>query len=187
MLVFFDPWHAGVVLPTLHHHRADGDPVHRHQPEGERLLLLRSDRKCEILTFFLGFHILWVSLIIIGTFLRGPGWNWFWSWEKWDPHKVEAMTNVDLPYLLGVRDYLWSSIFGGAARARLLRRRHARRCTSLHRPAQGRRSSWRAGACRASSPPRFLFLNMLAVVDQDGHAARASTSSTSWVTPWLNI
>ena len=24
----------------VHHHRADGDPLHRHQPEGERLLLL---------------------------------------------------------------------------------------------------------------------------------------------------
>src|SRR6266550_1326174 len=70
MLVFFDPWHAGV----------------------------------EITTFIVGFHILWVSLIIIGTFLRGPGWNWFWFWEKWDPHKVEALTNVDLPFLLGVRD-----------------------------------------------------------------------------------
>ena len=64
-----------------------------------------------MLTFFLGFHILWVSLIIIGTFLRGPGWNWFWFWEKWDPHKVEALTNVDLPYLLGVRDYWLSAAF----------------------------------------------------------------------------
>ena len=45
-----------------------------------------------------------MSLIIIGTFLRGPGWNWFWFWEKWDPHKVESLTNVDLPYMLGVRD-----------------------------------------------------------------------------------
>ena len=49
---------------------------------------------------------------MIGTLLRGPGWNWFWPWEKWDPHKVEAMTNVDLPYLLGLRDPLWSAIFG---------------------------------------------------------------------------
>ena len=53
-----------------------------------------------------------MSLIIIGTFLRGPGWNWFWPWQDWDPHKVEAMTNVDLPYLFGFRDYFWSAVFG---------------------------------------------------------------------------
>src|SRR2546430_6651247 len=52
------------------------------------------------------------SLIIIGTFLRGPGWNWFWFWEKWDPHKVEALTNVDLPFLLGVRDETVATIVG---------------------------------------------------------------------------
>src|SRR5206468_35335 len=63
------------------------------------------DRKYEILTFFLGFHVLWVSMIIIGTFFRGPGWNLFWPWQRWDPHKVVALTNVDLPYLFGFRDY----------------------------------------------------------------------------------
>src|SRR5712691_8981031 len=51
-------------------------------------------------------------VIIIGTFLRGPGWNWFWFWEKWDPHKVEALTNVDLPFLLGVRDETMATIVG---------------------------------------------------------------------------
>ena len=30
------------------------------------------DRKWEILTFILGFHILWVSLIVIGTPCSGP-------------------------------------------------------------------------------------------------------------------
>jgi hypothetical protein len=51
-------------------------------------------------------------MIIIGTFFRGPGWNLFWPWQRWDPHKVVALTNVDLPYLLGFRDYFWSAIFG---------------------------------------------------------------------------
>jgi len=69
------------------------------------------DRKWELLTFFFGFHILWITMIIIGTFFRGPGWNLFWPWQKWDPHKVVALTNVDLPYLVGFRDYLWSAVF----------------------------------------------------------------------------
>jgi hypothetical protein len=44
ILVYFDPWFAGVILPGAHHRRADGHPVHRHQPEGERLLLLQGSR-----------------------------------------------------------------------------------------------------------------------------------------------
>jgi low temperature requirement protein LtrA len=51
-------------------------------------------------------------MIIIGTFFRGPGWNLFWPWQRWDPHKVVALTNVDLPYLIGFRNYFWSALFG---------------------------------------------------------------------------
>jgi hypothetical protein len=102
MLVFFDPWHAGVVLPSFIILGLMVIPYIDINPKGNGYYCW-NDRKWEILTFFLGFHILWVSLIIIGTFVRGPGWNWFWFWEPWDAHKVEALTNVDLPYLLGVR------------------------------------------------------------------------------------
>lgn len=104
MLVFFDPWHAGVVLPSLIIVGLMLIPYLDINPVGNGYYCFAA-RKYEILTFVLGFHILWVSLIIIGTFLRGPGWNWFWVWEQWDPHKIEAMTNVNLPYLLGCRSY----------------------------------------------------------------------------------
>jgi hypothetical protein len=97
MLVFFDPWHAGVVLPSLIIVGLMVIPYIDINPAGNGYYCFRP-RMWEILTFYLGFHILWVSLIIIGTFVRGPGWNWFWFWEKWDPHKVESLTNVDLPY-----------------------------------------------------------------------------------------
>ena len=111
MLVFFDPWHAGVVLPTFIILGLMVIPYLDINPKGNGYYCWK-DRKWEILTFILGFHILWVSLIIIGTFVRGPGWNWFWFWEKWDPHKVEALTNVDLPFLLGVRDETMATIVG---------------------------------------------------------------------------
>ncbi len=112
MLVFFDPWHAGVVLPSLIIIGLMVIPYIDINPTGNGYYCFEP-RKYEIVTFFLGFHILWVSLIIIGTFLRGPGWNWFWLWEKWDPHLVEAMTNVDLPYLLGCRSYGCQFVVGG--------------------------------------------------------------------------
>lgn len=114
MLVYFDPWHAGVVLPTIIIVGLMVIPFIDTNPRGNGYYCFK-DRKWEILTFIFGFHILWVVMIIIGTFFRGPGWNLFWPWQRWDSHKVVALTNVDLPYLLGIRDYWLSALFGLAA------------------------------------------------------------------------
>ena len=111
MLVFFDPWYAGVVLPSFIIVGLMLIPYLDINPKGNGYYTLR-ERWFEILSFFIGFHILWVSFIIIGTFFRGPGWNWFWPGQVWDPHLVEALTNVDLPYMFGFRDYLASALFG---------------------------------------------------------------------------
>jgi hypothetical protein len=96
MLVYFDPWHAGVVLPTLIIVGLMVIPFIDTNPRGNGYYCYK-DRKWEILTFIFGFHVLWVVMIIIGTFFRGPGWNLFWPWQRWDAHKVVALTNVDLP------------------------------------------------------------------------------------------
>jgi hypothetical protein len=111
MLVYFDPWHAGVVLPTLIIVGLMVIPFIDTNPRGNGYYCFK-DRKWEILTFIFGFHVLWVVMIIIGTFFRGPGWNLFWPWQHWDPHKVVALTNVDLPYLLGIRSYGLAAAFG---------------------------------------------------------------------------
>jgi len=111
MLVYFDPWHAGVVLPTIIIVGLMVIPFIDTNPRGNGYYCFK-DRKWEILTFIFGFHVLWVVMIIIGTFFRGPGWNLFWPWQHWDPHKVVALTNVDLPYLLGIRNYWLAAAFG---------------------------------------------------------------------------
>jgi hypothetical protein len=111
MLVYFDPWHAGVVLPSLIIVGLMVIPFIDINPKGNGYYCFK-ERRYEILTFVLGFHILWVVMIIIGTFFRGPGWNLFWPWQRWDPHKVVALTNVDLPYLFGIRDYGLAVAFG---------------------------------------------------------------------------
>src|SRR4029078_10303659 len=110
MLVYFDPWHAGVVLPSLIIVGLMVIPYIDINQRGNGYYCFK-DRKWEILTFFLGFHILWITMIMIGNFFRGPGWNLFWPWQKWDPHKVVALTNVDLPYLVGFRNYTLSALF----------------------------------------------------------------------------
>ena len=111
MLVYFDPWYAGVVLPTFIIIGLMVIPFIDINTKGNGYYTFR-DRKWEIMTFVLGFHVLWVVTIIIGTFFRGPGWNLFWPWQRWDPHKVVALTNVDLPYLVGLRDYWVMAGFG---------------------------------------------------------------------------
>src|SRR5271169_5968783 len=111
MLVFFDPWYAGVVLPSFIIVGLMLIPFLDINPKGNGYYTFK-ERRFEILTFLLGFQVLWIAFIIIGTSFRGPGWNWFWPGQVWDPHLVESLTNVDLPYLLGFRDYLTSAIFG---------------------------------------------------------------------------
>ena len=40
---------------------------------------------------------------MLGTFLRGPNWNFFGPFEYWDIHKLEALTNVNLSEYVWVR------------------------------------------------------------------------------------
>jgi len=94
MLVYYDPWYAGVVLPTVIL-SPNGDPIHRHQSEGNGYFTF-VERKWAITIFLFGYLALWVFMIITGTFLRGPGWNFFGPFEYWDPHKVVALNNVNL-------------------------------------------------------------------------------------------
>ena len=96
MLVYFDPWFAGVVLPSLIIVGLMIIPYVDVNPKGNGYYTFR-ERPFAITTFLLGFFFLWISLIITGVFFRGPGWNLFWPWETWDPHMVIALTNVDLP------------------------------------------------------------------------------------------
>ena len=53
--------------------------------------------------FQFGFLELWVTLIILGTFLRGPNWNFFGPFEYWDAHKVLALNNVDLSQFFWIK------------------------------------------------------------------------------------
>ena len=111
MLVYFDPWMAGVVLPSLIIVGLMAIPYVDPNPKGNGYYTW-SERKFAISTFLLGFLGLWIGTIVIGVFMRGPGWNLFMPWQHWDPHKVVPLTNVDLPYLLGIRSQVGGMLFG---------------------------------------------------------------------------
>jgi hypothetical protein len=104
MLVYFDPWLAGVVLPGLIIVGLMAIPYIDTNPKGNGYYTF-SERKAEITLFLFGFTILWSSLIVLGTFLRGPNWNFFGPFEYWDIHKLEALTNVNLS------EYIWVRLF----------------------------------------------------------------------------
>ncbi|MCZ6678779.1 MAG: cytochrome C [Candidatus Poribacteria bacterium] len=103
MLVYFDPWIAGVVLPGFIIGGLIAIPYIDINPKGKGYYTLK-ERPFAIGTFCFGFFVLWIVLMIVGTFLRGPGWNLFAPWVKWDPHKVVPLTNINLTYLLGIRN-----------------------------------------------------------------------------------
>ncbi|MDB5035563.1 MAG: Cytochrome [Chlorobi bacterium] len=101
LLVYFDPWIAGVMLPTLIIMGLIAIPYIDINPKGNGYYTIK-ERPFAQATFAFGFLVLWVVLIVMGTFFRGPGWNIFTPWEAWDPHRVVPLNNVDLPALVGV-------------------------------------------------------------------------------------
>jgi hypothetical protein len=102
MLVYFDPWLAGVVLPGLIIVGLMAIPYIDTNPKGNGYYTF-SERRAEVTIFLFGFVILWSSLIVLGTFLRGPNWNFFGPFDYWDIHKLEALTNVNLSEYIWVR------------------------------------------------------------------------------------
>jgi len=95
MLVYFDPWMAGVVMPTIIIVGLMAIPYIDANPLGNGYYTYKQ-RKYAIWTFCIGFIGLWVLMIIIGTFIRGPGWMWFWPTATWDAERVEFAVNRNM-------------------------------------------------------------------------------------------
>tara|TARA_Y100000590_G_scaffold217133_2_gene245892 strand:- start:7785 stop:8900 length:1116 start_codon:yes stop_codon:yes gene_type:complete len=102
MLVYFDPWLAGVVFPTIIIFGLMAIPYLDKNPEGSGYYQFKN-RRLAISIYMFGWIILWVLLIIIGTFLRGPNWNFFGPFEYWDIHKLEPLTNINLSEIIYIK------------------------------------------------------------------------------------
>ena len=102
MLVYFDPWMAGVVLPSLIVSGLIALPYMDTNPKGNGYYTIK-ERYGVIWTFGFGFVVLWIALIFLGTFMRGPGWNFFGPFEYWDTHKVMALSNINLSELIWIK------------------------------------------------------------------------------------
>ncbi|HMS16716.1 MAG TPA: cytochrome C [Planctomycetota bacterium] len=111
LLVYFDPWIAGVVLPSIILLGLMAIPYIDVNPKGNGYYTWKQ-RKFAIGTFLFGFFILWVLLVIIGTFIRGPGWLWFNLGETWDHHRVDHQVNRDLHEFFGIQGTWPVVLFG---------------------------------------------------------------------------
>ena len=94
MLVYFDPWIAGVVMPSIIMVGLMVFPYVDSNPLGNGYYTLKQ-RRFALWMFGAGFAM-WIVLIVIGTFIRGPGWIWFWPGQTWDHNAVVFDKNVDL-------------------------------------------------------------------------------------------
>ena len=94
MLVYFDPWIAGVVMPSIIMVGLMVFPYVDSNPLGNGYYTWRQ-RRFALWMFCAGF-LQWILLIVIGTFIRGPGWIWFWPGQTWDHNTVVFDKNIDL-------------------------------------------------------------------------------------------
>jgi hypothetical protein len=111
ILVYFDPWFAGVILPGLIIVGLMVIPYVDVNPKGNGYYCFK-DRSFAISTFLFGFLVMWIVLIIMGTFIRGPGWYLFLPGQYWDVHKTVAITNRDLPAMFGITGAIPAGLFG---------------------------------------------------------------------------
>jgi hypothetical protein len=102
LLIYYDPWIAGVVVPGFIIVGLMAVPFLDRNPRGNGYFTFR-ERKFAVFFFLSGFIVLWIVPIVIGTFLRGPNQSLFGPYEYWDHNKVEAIVNVNVSDLFWIR------------------------------------------------------------------------------------
>ena len=183
MLVYFDPWIAGVIFPSLIVMGLMAMPYVDINPKGNGYYTFK-ERWFAILTFCFGFHILWILLIIVGVFMRGPGWLWFWPWQEWDAHRIVADTNYDLTQFIGIdsKSLLGSLIGGGVITVYFFL---GMVIPFLFLKVTGNRTLEKLGIIKYSLVA-FLFLSMMGLPIKV-FLKLVFHLKYIWVTPWFNI
>lgn len=100
LLVYFDPWIAGVAIPTLIIVGLMAIPYLDTSRSATGRYTF-SVRRLAIDHFLFGFALWWV-LILIGQFLRGPNWQFYWPWQDWTIAKSAEEHLWSFPWWLGL-------------------------------------------------------------------------------------
>jgi len=119
LLVYFDPWIAGVLLPGLIIVGLMAIPYIDTNPKGVGTYAWK-ERKFANSLFLFGI-VMWFTLIVMGYFFRGPSYAWYWPWESWYSLKAAPAATWSvfgpkgvgaLPILLGIP--VLGALFAGA-------------------------------------------------------------------------
>lgn len=101
MLVYFDPWIAGVMAPLLIIIGLSIIPYVDRNPRGVGGYAGIRQRPFAVTIFSIGIFA-WFALIIFGYYFRGPAWLVYMPWESWDIHKpLISPGGVVLPLHIG--------------------------------------------------------------------------------------
>lgn len=95
LLVYFDPWMAGAVIPMILTTGLIVLPYLDPSPQGSGYYSWAS-RPRAAGAFLFGFFGLWLLLIVIGVFFRGPNWAFYGPFQSRDFPKTESIRTQPL-------------------------------------------------------------------------------------------
>ena len=99
MLLYFDPWLAGVVIPFLIISGLVMVPLLDTDPRGAGRYSFRR-RIWATLPFTAGLLLL-ALLTVMAAWFRGSNWDWYWPWQDWSMAKPARPNFRSLPNWLG--------------------------------------------------------------------------------------
>ena len=105
LLIYSDAWNVGIVVPCLIVLGLMAIPYLDFNPRGSGYYTIQQ-RRFAYLVFQFGFLQLWVLLILVGTFMRGPNWTFFGLYEARDLHAMPGIENVKLS------ECFWETMLG---------------------------------------------------------------------------
>ncbi|MHB2026799.1 MAG: cytochrome b N-terminal domain-containing protein [Elusimicrobiota bacterium] len=103
MLVYFDPWIAGVMVPNLIIVGLMAIPFIDPSPKGVGRYAFK-ERPFAITMFLMGIAM-WFCFILMGEFFRGPNFAWYWPWQSWLLQKPVPPETWNLFGPVGVAKY----------------------------------------------------------------------------------
>lgn len=100
LLLYFDPWLAGVVIPLLIISGLILIPLLDTDPRGAGYYSFRR-RIWATLPFTAGLLLL-ALLTVMAAGFRGSNWDWYWPWQDWSMAKPARPNFRSLPNWLGL-------------------------------------------------------------------------------------
>jgi hypothetical protein len=100
LLVYFDPWLGGVVIPFLIIAGLILVPLLDSDSRGEGRYSFRS-RIWAVLPVAAGLSFL-ALLTVMAAWFRGSNWDWYWPWQDWGMAKPARPDFRSLPNWLGI-------------------------------------------------------------------------------------